>query len=152
MPRAEAIAVVPADATAVYAILADYRVHHPRILPKPEFERLDVLDGGVGAGTRIRVAMRVFGRSSELTMAVTEPEPGRVLEERDEATGVVTRFEVDPVSRGASSVRIVTQWPRAASVGKRVEAWLVARVARKLYARELAQLRAYAPEADVKPR
>jgi hypothetical protein len=43
------IAAAPAQ---VYAIIANYREGHPRILPK-EFSGLTVEQGGIGAGTII---------------------------------------------------------------------------------------------------
>ena len=66
----------------VYAVIADYDHGHPRILPK-QFTGLTVEQGGVGEGTVIRVSMRVFGRRFEFRGFVTEPEPGRVLVERN---------------------------------------------------------------------
>ena len=51
--HASAERTVPVPAAAVYALLADYRDGHPRILP-PAFSDLTVLRGGTGAGTVIR--------------------------------------------------------------------------------------------------
>ncbi len=48
--HASAERTIPAPAAAVYALLADYRDGHPRILP-PAFSDLTVLQGGIGAGT-----------------------------------------------------------------------------------------------------
>jgi hypothetical protein len=52
--RVSAAARVDAPPAAVYGIIADYRRHHPHIVPPEYFARLDVLEGGVGAGTRTR--------------------------------------------------------------------------------------------------
>ena len=52
---------------------------HPQILPKPPFVSLEVEKGGIGAGTVIRIAMRVLGRLQTFGAVITEPEPGRVL-------------------------------------------------------------------------
>ena len=60
---------VPAPAAAVYALLADYRAGHPRILP-PAFSDLTVLQGGTGAGTVIRFALRLAGRKQEVEARV----------------------------------------------------------------------------------
>jgi hypothetical protein len=66
----------------VYSVIADYHHGHPRILPK-QFTGLSVEKGGVGEGTVIRFSMRVFGRRFEFRGFVSEPEPGRVLVERN---------------------------------------------------------------------
>ncbi len=56
-----AVAFIKARPQKVYAILADYHRHHPLILPKEYFRELDVREGGVGAGTRMRIQMHVLG-------------------------------------------------------------------------------------------
>ena len=56
----EKSAVIPAQAQKVYDLLADYRVGHPAILPK-EFTKLEVLEGGRGAGTKTRITMKSWG-------------------------------------------------------------------------------------------
>ena len=43
--------LIQAPAQQAYAIIADYRNGHPRILPRPYFVSLTVEQGGVGAGT-----------------------------------------------------------------------------------------------------
>src|SRR5918993_898798 len=48
---------VPAPPAEVYAILADYTEGHPHILPSSYFRNIEVEEGGVGAGTRIRFDM-----------------------------------------------------------------------------------------------
>src|SRR6476619_4413817 len=79
----------------VYAIIADYKNGHPRILPK-QFLGLAVEQGGVGAGTVINFQMRAFGRIVTNRSAVTEPEPGRVLVETElGGKGIVTPFTVE---------------------------------------------------------
>ena len=68
--RVSAERTVPAPAAAVYALLADYRDGHPRILP-PAFSDLKVVRGGAGAGTEIRFALRLGGRSKTSRRAST---------------------------------------------------------------------------------
>jgi hypothetical protein len=53
------------------------------ILPKPYFTKLEVEQGGMGAGTIIRIHMRVFGAERILRQRVSEPDPGRILVEQD---------------------------------------------------------------------
>lgn len=77
--RVAASAVMPAAPAVVYGILADYRAEHPGILPPEYFHDLTVEQGGVGAGTVIRLRMGGFGGRGTLRGRVEEPEPGRIL-------------------------------------------------------------------------
>ena len=52
---------IKAPAGAVYTILADFRNHHPHILPERYFSDLEVEEGGYGARTVLRFNMEVFG-------------------------------------------------------------------------------------------
>ena len=64
---------------------------------------------GVGAGTVIRVDMRVLGRPQTFRAVVTEPEPGRVLVETND-NGYVTTFTVEPRAEGQHAyVTIATE-------------------------------------------
>ena len=134
---------IPAPADRLYGILADYREGHPSILPCPPFVSLEVEEGGVGAGTVIRVEMRVLGRLQAFRAEVTEPQPGRVLVETND-TGYVTTFTVEPVEPGGDGaeggvtlVTIATDRPGAAGLLAALERRLVARVLRPVYEREL---------------
>jgi len=138
-------AVIDVPPERAYAVLADYRAGHPRIIPKPPFVDLVVEQGGVGAGTVIRFRMRAFGRTQEMRAAVTEPEPGRVLVETDPEGQVVTTFAVDPADGGRRArVTISTDL----EVGGRLLGWLrrrlVTRFLRPVYKREIALLQAAA--------
>lgn len=145
---AQESAVVDAPPEKVYRILADYRVHHSRILPRPYFQSLTVEKGGEGAGTVIRVAMKVMGQHRELRMEVAEPVPGRVLCETDTAQGVVTTFTVAPAEGGArSAVTIATEWPAKPGVAGWLERLGTPRVARRIYRKQLRLLDEYAKQA-----
>ena len=137
MPRLHASAerTVPAPAAAVYALLADYRDGHPRILP-PAFSDLTVLRGGTGAGTVIRFALRLAGRRQEVEARVEEPEPGRVLSEIYPEKSAVTRFIIDPAG-DQSRVRIETSWEPSRGLAGVIERFLTPRMFRKLYTQEL---------------
>ena len=137
MPRLHASAerTVRAPAAAVYALLADYRDGHPRILP-PAFSDLTVLRGGIGAGTEIRFALTLAGRKQEGEARVEEPEPGRVLSEIYPEKNAVTRFIVDPVG-SQSRVRIETSWEPSRGLAGLIERLIAPRLFRKLYAEEL---------------
>jgi hypothetical protein len=137
MPQLHASAerTVPASADAVYALLADYRDGHPRILP-PAFSDLTVLQGGTGAGTEIRFALKLAGRRDEVEASVDEPEPGRVLSETYPEKSAVTRFTVDPVG-SQSRVWIETTWESSRGIAGLIERLIAPRLFRKLYAEEL---------------
>jgi hypothetical protein len=137
---------IPAPADAVYALLADYRNGHPRILP-PAFSDLTVLRGGIGAGTVFRFALNLAGRTQEGEAHVDGPEPGRVLSETYAAKDAVTRFIVDPAG-DQSRVRIETSWePRHGPAGL-IERLVALRLFRKLYAEELDLIERWAFERD----
>jgi hypothetical protein len=126
---------VPASADAVYALLADYRDGHPRILP-PAFSDLTVLRGGIGAGTEIRFALELAGRKHVVEARVDEPEPGRVLSETYPEKGAVTRFTVDPAG-SRSRVQIETSWESSRGLAGLIERLIAPRLFRTLYAEEL---------------
>ena len=128
-------AFISAPPARVYSIIADYRVAHPRILPG-EFQELTVEKGGVGEGTVITFAMRVFGRIQRSRAAITEPEPGRVLVETLlDASGIVTTFTVNAKS-GGSEVEIATRIPSGNWLERKMAAWFL----RGVYKKELALL------------
>src|SRR5262249_10225015 len=74
------------------------------------FKRLEVVEGGNGAGTRVRGEVLVFGRSVAFEHIVSEPEPGRRLVESDVSGSSVTEFTVDSMDVAATRVMIRTQF------------------------------------------
>jgi len=136
-----ASALVPAPAREVYAIIADYRDGHPKILPRPPFVSLEVEQGGVGAGTVIRFQMRILGRLQSSRAEISEPEPGRVLVETNDQNGPVTTFIVEPRADGQQAwVTISTVLKVRDGLLGKLEAWMTTRILRPVYERELAQL------------
>lgn len=137
--RAHAEATIAADAEQVYGILADYRHGHPAILPPKYFRNVVVDVGGTGAGTRLRFQMPTMLGWRDFSVEISEPEPGRVIEETQADAGIVTRFTVDPVAGGHCQVRIETNYQRAGVAG-----WIEARLAppflRKIFLEELLAL------------
>lgn len=141
-----ASARVNAPAEVVYGIIADYRKGHPQILPRQYFEWLEVEQGGRGEGTVIRFQMRVLGQTRVLRAAVTEPEPGRVLVETDTGgAGPVTTFTVEPDGSG-SHVTFNTELTSAGGPLGVAERFVLRRVLRRVFARELEQLNRVAVE------
>jgi hypothetical protein len=139
--RASASAEIAASPSRVYGILIDYREEHPLILPSRYFSALEIEGGGIGAGTRLRVTMRVLGSTRTFRQVVTEPEPGRVIVEADVDGANVTTFTVDPAGGGASSrVTIATDYAVRPGVRGLVERLLAARMLARIYRAELALL------------
>lgn len=151
-----ASARIAAPAARVYAIIADYREGHPRIVPPRWFGPIAVERGGVGAGTVIRFTMKLLSETRELRGEVSEPQPGRLLIERYADTDTTTSFtvEADPPSSGARdgagacTVTIATDFPRRDGLLGRVEAFLTGRFLRRVYIEELALLRSVAKSAS----
>lgn len=134
---------IGAPAEQVYGYLADYREHHPRILPAA-FSEFRVEGGGVGAGTVFSMNLTAGGRTRAARAVVAEPEPGRVLTETITSAGMVTTFTVLPEGDG-SRVRIDTVWQSRGLRGV-VERLLVPRLLTPIYTEELALLDRYARE------
>jgi hypothetical protein len=134
-------AEVPAPASRVYRIIADYQRGHPSILPPQYFDDLVVEEGGVGAGTRISFTMNAYGSKTRNHAQITEPEPGRVLVETVQQSGIVTRFVVDPVAGDTSRVTIETTYPLRGLRGW-FERLVVPGYLKKVYAAELDLLKA----------
>jgi hypothetical protein len=142
--RVSATSDIGAPASLAYSIIADYRRHHPRIIPPEYFSRLDVLEGGVGAGTRTRVEMHVLGKNRVFEQVVTEPEPGRVLMEANTDGSAVTTFTVAASGEGSSIVTIATELPRQPGIAGIVERAAVSILFPRIYRKELARLAEYA--------
>ncbi len=135
-------AVIPDRAEKLYAILADYRVGHQAVLPRPPFITMVVEEGGVGAGTVTTTSMRLLGRVQTFRSLIDEPEPGRLLRETIPASGMVTTFGFEPLASGAQCrVTIATEIPVIGGpIGKAFGAF-IARLLRDTYRRELELVR-----------
>ncbi len=133
----------------IYSILSDYKVGHPAILPKTFFTDYTVLEGGTGAGTLVRIGMTVLGVKQTLTLQVSEPEPGRVLQEEDKLAGVVTTFTIEPVGSGdRSQITIATHTQASPGLGGLLEQWLNPLITRRIYKKELQLLADYAQRRE----
>ncbi len=141
-----ATSVIGAPAERVYAILADYHVGHPAILPPQYFGRLTVEKGGWGAGSVILVEVKAFGKIRTLRGEVTEPDPGRVLVESYD-TGDVTTFTVVPTGATSRVTFSTTLGPKSGIMGvlERLLAPVLMPIA---YRAELARLDAYAKQVE----
>lgn len=142
--RAESERLVEAPPDAVYAVLADYTTHHPRIMPPSLFSDLEVEEGGIGAGTVFHITVRAMGRRQRLHMRVAEPEPGRVLTETNLDTGVVTEFRVAP-GDGVSSTRarISCEWEADGGLRGWADRLATPRLMRRAFSQQLRDLGRY---------
>lgn len=137
-----------APADIVFHLLSDYRNHHrPDGFLPDAFPDLEILDGGVGDGTRIRFTMVLGGRPREIVATVHETVPRRVLVE--ESPGLETKFTVEPVADGAQvTFETVLDEPGPAGVLTRLFA---GRLARPVYEEELDRLESAALEHPMEP-
>ena len=151
--RVSASGRVDAPPAEVYAVIADYRLHHPNIVPPEYFGRLDVLEGGVGAGTRTRVEMHVLGKSRVFEQIITEPEPGRVLMEANQDGSGLTTFTVEAAGASGSHVTIATDIALQPGFMGFLERLSASILLPRIYTRELARLAEYVTgqRADHRP-
>lgn len=138
----EALLGAPAD--VVYRVLADYETHHPKILPDA-FSNFRVVEGGVGAGTIATFDMTAGGRTRSFRIEISEPEPGRVMIEKDQLSSAVTTFRVTPQGND-TSVRIESRWQSSGGIGGFFERLFAPRALRKILEDELSNLNQYATQ------
>lgn len=140
----EASDVIQAPAAEIYRILADFHEAHPAILPQAYFRELVVEEGGRGAGTVIRVRMEVLGREQRYRLHVSEPEPGRMLMERDPDLDLTTTFTVAPLNGGSRSlVTIATESRPSPGLRGLLERLVNPTITRRIYGQELKNLGEY---------
>ncbi len=144
MIHVEASKVIDASPATIYAIISDYQVGHPAILPKQYFRELTVEQGGQGAGTVVLARMAVMGVKKTYHLTISEPEPGRVLVETDEQAGVVTAFTVEPLDGGSQArVTITSDTKPSPGIQGFMEKLMNPPISRRIYAQELQQLADY---------
>jgi hypothetical protein len=129
---------VNAPPSRVYDIISDYHNGHPRILP-PQFRNLVVEKGGRGAGTLISFQMKAFGQTLSFRHEVFEPEPGRVLVEKDPDNDSKTTFTIDP-AQGGSQVTITSDLISRPGLAGKIEQFLSKRFLRGVYDEEIRKL------------
>ena len=131
----------------VYDTIANYRTGHPRILPK-EFSGLTVEQGGVGDGTVIRYQITVYGRTETIRAVITEPEPGRVLMERNIAgNDACSTFVIEPGATARESIATIqTEISVRRGLAGTIEGFLIKRALARLYEEELRLLEKVAAE------
>jgi hypothetical protein len=146
MPKlhVESSALINARLEEIYAVLSDYQNQHQAILPAKYFTKLEVEQGGTGAGTVIRMRVKVMGTTYNYHMKVAEPEPGRVITETDIDTGLVTTFTLKPTADSQQTwVTIATDSEAKTGLAGFFEKLLSPPVMRNIYKKELTQIANY---------
>ncbi|MBK8024306.1 MAG: SRPBCC family protein [Chloroflexi bacterium] len=142
--QASTSAVIDARPEVIYAVLRDYRGGHAAILPKPYFADFKVTKGGLGEGTETFLTMKVYGRTLTYQQRITEPTPGRVIQETDIHTGQWSRFTLEPLDDGARTrVTITAEQPASPGLAGFFERLLTHGVQRMIFRKELDNLAAY---------
>ncbi len=141
--RAVADGTVAAPAATVYGYLAGYRTDRPQFMPDA-VSGWAVEEGGAGAGTVVRFTIAAGGRQREYRMAVTEPEPGRLLRESDTGSSFVTTYTLDAATPGSCGVQIESTWQGAGGIGGFFEKRFAPVALRRIYAEMLVKLDLYA--------
>lgn len=131
----------------IYNLIIDMEEHR-RILPK-QFESLEVLEGGKGAGTVFRLNMNVMGSRSSLVMTLTEPAPGRMVREQDAEAGVTTDWELIPEGGDGCLLRLTSQFPRKPGLSGWLEQLAAKSMIRSIYRRELDHMNEYLTTGSV---
>jgi len=135
---------INAPPSKVYGVLADYRTHHPKIVPPEYFLKLEVIEGGIGAGTRTRLTMRVLGVTKEFEHVISEPEHGRVLIESDIDGSSATRFTVDRGNSDTTThLTIATELETRPGLTGFIERVMTSIILRRIYRKELALIETY---------
>jgi Polyketide cyclase / dehydrase and lipid transport len=138
--------VIDAPADVVYRCLADYTHHHrPGGFLPPAFSNQEILSGGLGDGTVIRLSVCLGGRTTTMTSRISEAEPGRVLVE--DGDNVRTIFTVQPEA-DRSRVRFDTVLEAGGLQGV-LNKFFAARLLRPVYTDELERLERYAQSQAV---
>lgn len=143
MLAVQASKIINAPIETVYNILADYETGHRAILPQPQFKQMDILKGGYGAGTEIRLIVEVYGQQTEYHQVVSEPVPGRVIREQDQLTAQFSEFRLEPISKTQTQVTIYSEMPVSSGIKGMVERWFQPGIVRRLFHQELANLAGY---------
>jgi uncharacterized protein YndB with AHSA1/START domain len=142
--QVQASRVINAPAQTLYNIMADYRVGHAAVLPKPSFKEMIVEKGGVGAGTTFRLRTEFMGQSFHYHMIVTEPQPGRLLVETDLDTGLSSRFTFEPLNGGSQTrMTIASEFVPGPGLKGVLERLLTPMMMRRVFTQELHNVAAY---------
>jgi len=139
-----ASSIIQAPAEEVYNVLKDYNNEHAHIIPRKFFDGMRVLRGsGVGEGTRFEAHFKTFGQRTTLVMDVSEPEPGRILQEIDTQAVNITKFIVDPIVDNDSSCNVTIRtdvMKERGWVAGTIDMWIKRKIMTHMYEEELKTL------------
>ena len=143
-------AIINAPIEQVYAVIADYKVGHQAILPKPYFQSMEVINGGYGEGTEIKIEMEVFGIKASYHQLVTEPIKGRQIVERDINTNLGTTFTFEPRNNGTrTEVTILAEIALSDGFQGTLERLFNPFIIRHIFKQELQNLDDYVTQKEV---
>ncbi|WP_131784522.1 SRPBCC family protein [Protofrankia symbiont of Coriaria ruscifolia] len=125
--------VVTAAPATVIEALGDYKGVRAETWPETITD-YEVLEGGTGAGTRIRYRLHATRRRiRNVEAVVSAPEPGRSLAEADQNSSLRTVWTVQPAGSGTTRVSVETSWAGASGIGGFFERTFAPIGIRKLY-------------------
>jgi hypothetical protein len=131
---------VKASPEATFGALADYAAVRPTILP-PQITDFQVLDGGVGSGTRFSYNLHATKkRIRHVEAQVSEPQAGRELLETDGNSSLTVIWDVAPSDHGGSRVTVRVTWQGAAGIGGFFERTFAPAGIQRIYNAELDRL------------
>jgi hypothetical protein len=137
-------AVIDAPPETVYNIIADYEVGHRAILPQPYFKEMIIVKGGQGAGTELRLKLVALGQVYRYHQIVSEPEPGRVILEKDLDTAQSTRFIIDPTPDSEKTrITIASEFPIQPGFAGVIQKLIQGPFSRHMFKQELQNLNDY---------
>jgi hypothetical protein len=113
-----ALAMVDADPDRVRDAIADYREFRPAILT-PRFSGYEVLEGGRGAGSRVRWTLNPgrWTRRRARVWEVSAEEADGVLIEHDALSPTVLTWTVVPAPDGRSAVKLTLTFSAPGGLG-----------------------------------
>lgn len=136
--KAAAERAIGAPAGRVRELVADYAKVRPQILTE-HYRDYQVLEGGVGAGTKVRWTLQATAkRSRDVLAIVTAPEEGTLVE-TDANSSMVTTWTVRESGEGAV-VRVETVWQGAGGIGGFFERLFAPAGLKRIYDGVLAEL------------
>lgn len=137
--KATAERTIGASVDVVWAALADYAGARPRVLTS-HFSEYEVLEGGVGAGTRVHWKLAATSKRVRDCLVEVSSPGEHVLVEKDANSSMVTTWTVRGSGKDNSTVSVETVWNGAGGVGGFFERTFAPGGLRKIYDEVLANL------------